>query len=621
MAAGCFLLGACGERHAARVERLALLPPENLTANPSHDWYGHALAAIVSEELIGSPRLDPQAVASIREASAFQATEIVHGYFTERDGQLWLRMVVEDTATNHIVENFRLDGGGDAVLPLAEAVTRRLGVPARDFGTDNPVAIRAFGEALATADAGERASALERALDADPHFAEALLATARALLSRGERERARDLVRAAAENPSHYDEISLARFNIFLASLDQDSTATAQALAQIATATPADWDMAGRTAQAMLGLHRYEEAAAWFGKAVQANPSRTELWNSRAYAQAYAGDIEGARRSLERYRQGDPDSPNVYDSLGEVYFHCRGYSDAVRYFLETCAKAPDFQGSVALVKAARARLMLGDLSGADELFQQYTELRRQAGDPWIDYRAAEWEFTTGRRRQAIDSLGKLALRDGLDADVLISAHAQLSIWALLTGESEAARRHADAAVEIAGRRPVRALALLCRFLAQAPAGAGQWRQRAEQAFPGPAMAALRKQALIYTFLLSRNYKDAGVLLRESWEKATSFDRDEIQVLLGWTLVETGQAGEARSLLAVDPLVQPGTESVFYCLIFPRILYLRAVVAEQAGDQVAAAENYRLFLRYSGDTPAIFGEEEKARKALGDAVSP
>jgi len=614
-AAGCLLLAGCARGPAPSVVRWAVLPAENLTGNPAYDWVGPALAAVVAEEFTGSPEVDPRAVASLPEATAFRASGIIYSYFTERDGRLRLRVALEETATNQIVRYFHLEGRAGALLPLAEAVARRLGTPARRFGTRNEAALRAYGEALATADEGKRAAALRRALAADPHFPRALLAVAQTLVARGYRERARRLIQAAAERPDAYDEVSLARFDVFLASLEQDPAAMARALERMAAAVPADSGLAERAAQAELGLHHYQAAAAWFQRAARIEPSRGELWNSRAYALAYAGDLEGANRSLERYRQAEPDSPNVLDSFGEVNFRFRRYADAARYFLQTYDKAPDFQGSVALVKAARARLMLGDLAGADNLFHQYAELRRQAGDPWIDYRAIQWQFTTGRRRRAIEEAEKLAQGDR-DARVAASLHAQLSVWALLAGDREGARRHAStAARNTAAGGPSRPLALLCEFLAGPPAGAAEWRRRARRAFPEPAMAPLRTQALTYAYLFSRNFAEAANLLRDVYRQAPPFVRDQTQVLWGWALLESGHLAEAGRLLSVDPIVQPGTESVFYCLVFPRIFYLRAQLAEKSGNRAEAARNYRLFLRYSGDLPTIFGEQAKARQAL------
>jgi hypothetical protein len=50
---------------------------------------------------------------------------------------------------------------------------------------------------------------------------------------------------------------------------------------------------------------------------------------------------------------------------------------------------------------------------------------------------------------------------------------------------------------------------------------------------------------------------------------------------------------------------------FASFFFPRIYYLRGLAAEKSGRPDAARSDYALFLKLSGSTPLMWGEEKKA----------
>ena len=86
----------------------------------------------------------------------------------------------------------------------------------------------------------------------------------------------------------------------------------------------------------------------------------------------YAHDVAGARAAFEKYQSlvGAADV-NPIDSMGEIYFNNGDFASAEKSFLEAQQKNPAaFAGGRELLKAAEARLMTGDLSGADGLFER-----------------------------------------------------------------------------------------------------------------------------------------------------------------------------------------------------------------------------------------------------------
>lgn len=155
---------------------------------------------------------------------------------------------------------------------------------------------------------------------------------------------------------------------------------------------------------------------------------------------------------------------------------------------------------------------------------------------------------------------------------------------------------------------------LVRFLAQPPAPAAEWDARAGQLFRNAGAAPLRDLWLAYALLLNKDFGEAEALLTKSAESGLNTD-DSLPVLEAWALVETGKDNEAASLLKFNPAPPMTGPALVTSLYFPRLYYLRGVVAERQGKGEEARADYQLFLKLSGPTPFQWGEEEKAQKAL------
>ena len=77
---------------------------------------------------------------------------------------------------------------------------------------------------------------------------------------------------------------------------------------------------------------------------------------------------------------------------------------------------------------------------------------------------------------------------------------------------------------------------------------------------------------------------------------------QVDVLLGWALIESGRVGEAVSRLATWGLPEAGGESPFAFFVFPRVFYLRSVVLAKEGQKDEAARDLKLFRELSGSLP-------------------
>jgi tetratricopeptide (TPR) repeat protein len=253
--------------------------------------------------------------------------------------------------------------------------------------------------------------------------------------------------------------------------------------------------------------------------------------------------LQGARQAIQEYEKLAPEDANALDSLGEVSFYLGDFESAAKYFERAAQKNP-----AELVKAAEARMMTGDLRGADELFARYIGPVKGGR---AAYQMAQWEFLTGRRMKAIEAMEKLA--GAMDGESQKLARSQLAVWDLETGSSSA-----PGYGEVAG--PVR-------------------------------------------LLLAGKFRDALPGLEAGFQKAYPSNDGQIRMLLAWALVETGSIDRAAKLIEICPLPLSPGEPMFASLIFPRYFALRAAVLEKQGKPDEAKKNHDLYLKYAGGEAA------------------
>jgi tetratricopeptide (TPR) repeat protein len=304
------------------------------------------------------------------------------------------------------------------------------------------------------------------------------------------------------------------------------------------------------------------------------------------------------------------------DSQGDVNLILGHLPEAENLYLEASRKDPNFLGSLDLLKAAYARLVSGDIAGADGLFARYVQARAAAKDPLLPYRQAEWDWVAGRRKPAIARLEEIARANesGAGREQASRAYTELALWHLALGNRETAASMGGRA--IAASLPANgASAYFARFLAQPDASPAEWETRAGRFFQNPAVSQLKQFALACALLYGKHF-EAAVPVVQQVEQAGSIANDPIlPVLRAWTLVETSHPSEAASFLRWNPVPPPTGFGGFWTLGFPRIFYLRAALATSQGKPDEAKAQYRLFLQLSGPDPLQWGEEKKAKAAM------
>ena len=466
----------------------------------------------------------------------------------------------------------------DGIIPLVNQLAKQTDSAARLFSTRDPAAFNSYGQALASFDPGAQARLLQTASVQDPGFSASYLDLSETLLATGDRNSAAGKAAAGVEHSK--DPIDRTKLLLISALARGDLQARETALNKLSQLTPADPDLLRSLSQVHLLKRKYAEAVRDLQAAARVDPTDPAIFNLLGYAQAYAGDLSGSRKSLEAYQRLAPEGDvNPLDSLGEVNFYLGDFQAAEHNFLDAHQRNPEIRGGFELAKAAQARLMTGDRKQADVLFGRYLEVRKNGNPSLNEYQRAQWEWLTGRRRQALDRLKTLVPSAAGDIAALLES--QLSIWNLQTGNRAEAARFADDAAAKAVTPGAQSIAALCRFVAG----------------PSPGHSG-NDLADSYALLFAGRIADAVPMLEKLyWETPPEADA-QVRTLLAWAYSKTGRTRDAASLIAIYPIPLTGAEDLFPSLIFPRFLQVRSAVLESQGKHEEAQRLSRLYQNYS-----------------------
>jgi tetratricopeptide (TPR) repeat protein len=581
------MTAGCSRQTKPVVERLAVIPFENLTDDPSLDWVGPVLAEAIVEQLTGSAAIQPSTFPRLSDATVARGTVALRGYCILASGRLRLVASRERLSDGKVIATDTLEGAvPDGVLGIADALARRLDSGARALDTRNVEALRALLEGKASPDPAAALPAFARAVSADPDFGPAYVAWAQMLLARGDETGLRAVLEKARARGDRIQELRRAELSVIGAAVGPDRAAKTQALAALARLMPADAELLARLAAEETAAHRYPAAAALYRKAIALDPLNGGFWNQLGYSEARLRNLVAARAALAEYQRIAPQEANPLDSMGDVHFYLGAFADAAGYYLQAYAKDPSFLGSATLYKAARARLMTGDVAAADELFRRHQEARRKAGDRLSDYAGAQWFYLAGRRAEAVARMRTLATSDAASTELAALAEVQLSAWAVAEGNLDEARRLAQGVLGRSQSPMARTTAVLALLLSDPSISA--------RLPEGP----LKTLGVSCRLLLSKQYPEAEKLLTALAAETDPLAQEQVNVLLAWALVESGRASQAGPLLEVYGVPQPGLEPPFGFLTFPRVFLLKAEALAAQGRTKEAAQMRDLYRKLS-----------------------
>ncbi len=618
-----FLLtvGCARQPAVPAVEKMAVLRFENLGPDPSADWMGRAFAEVLTSELSGVPDLNlvpssrlhtysatlgtrPAAAPGISAerslALAAGATRIVYGNYDAEGGRVRVHLTIEDPGTGRMLQV--LFATAPDVYAAASSLAQKISPGARPYSTRNTVALKAYSIALES-DGPQAMSELEEAIAADPNFPRPYELLAQLKVQHQDPAGAAALLQAAIARGPALPTDGKARIEFELANLRGDAAGRLQALTALTAATPGDASAWRSLGDSLIMAHRYRNSVEAYRKAVDLDPEDVTAWNQLGYASAYAGDLNAGIDALRRYQALRPADPNPIDSMGDLNLMAGKLREAEQLYLEAEKKNPAMLNHADLFKAAMARLMTGDIRGADGLAQQYAQARAAAKDPQVPMFDAEWLWLSGRRRQACRMMETLA--QSAAQPLATRASNELALWYLMLGDREAATR-------AAGYAQPPAAAAVPRFLLAPAAPPAEWLQRAAELVPNPSAAAVRDTMASTALLLAKEFAAASPVLERLYNGAAGGSEPTVPVALAWTWIETGRAADAAALLRANPIPPVAGPGPLLSLYFPRYLYLRA---KTAASPEQARENYRLFLQLSGPDPLVWGEEQQAQAAL------
>ena len=343
-----------------------------------------AVPAIAANQLTGVGRILPVRGDTSREAALVGANTLIHGYFDRRNGALHFEFSIEDAVT-HKMRAVTVEG--DA-LHAADAIAKAVDSSAVPFSSQNPAAVQAWGRR-------DYAGATQL----DPDFGTAwrdLIQSA----SSGQAELAASaLARSTLRTP-----LDRAQILLISAQLRQDEAAIAEASAELARLIPNDSALTRKLAEQAASARRFDQAVRFYQAVVQAEPDDTAVFNLLGYAQFFAGDLAGARKSFQEYSTHRGQEANGFDSEGEILFMAGQFGEAEKYFIRAHQTNPGMLGGGDLQKAAYARWLAGDLTEADKIFESYLKYRSENADQTVSWRRSVWEYATGRQAAALERL-------------------------------------------------------------------------------------------------------------------------------------------------------------------------------------------------------------------------
>ncbi|MBY0502289.1 MAG: tetratricopeptide repeat protein [Bryobacteraceae bacterium] len=543
-------IAGCRREAPRAFERVALLPMENLTGDHAYDWLARGGQTQLSRQLASSRSVAPVNYATSSSA-AVGATRILHTTLEKRDRALRIEAILEDAVTHQQVgDRVALLVPPEQVLGGINELARWLAKDAAQPVPPKPAAMAAFVAAQSvtgqSAPGDARLAGLTQAASLDGTFAPPLMALAELHLSAGRKEEARAAIEAAATRaltPVEREQVALLR-----ASANEDRPRQAEALAKLSAAAPLQADLQLFTATRLQALRQLGPAVESYERALRVEPNNRDLWNLLGYANGYLGRLPAARQAFARYQALSPAEPNVLDSQGEVNYMNGQFKEAGDFFAATFARAPQFEGGRAMMKAAYARLLAHQDDEADHAAAAYA---KAAGPtPAAEVARIHWLFSRGKPSEAVDYVDQLVANA---KGPLLGLYQSHRCGLLLSRNRAAAHASARAAVAASPSSP----AIVCLFLSQPSASPAEWAARAEHSFQVPLF---RRQALAYALFFDRHYTEAFPLI-ESLLLESGPDADsELRVWLAECQWRTGRWASAKETLARWPL--PAADSIF-----------------------------------------------------------
>lgn len=610
--AGVAFLAAAGWMYWQRKQELAasegpgralvaILPCDNQTGDEGLQALADGAGRVLQLQLEPLGGVRAATVGTAADAVGNGATHLLHLQLIAGPEGPALTARVESLATHKVMRQMQapVKENWNPALRAAAAVT------ANTFRADvaklaslpRPEALRTLMKGFASTDANEAAASFESAVGQDAGCGWCWVAWAETITRvKGAEAGKQAVARFTAEKPA-VDAVSGARMELLDATFAGDAPRRVQALWNLAELRPGEAEPLVSLAQLAQQLHQYAQAEKALSRAVKLAPGQAEWWNTLAYAQASQGKAEAALKSVAEYERLAPGSPNPADSRGEILLMAGRFAEAEKSFLASAAKDADFNAGVALEKAALARLLSGDATGAGAVAGRYLEQRQGKSDALTPFHQARWAWLLGRRREALGRMTELARGNSAAATL---AAARMAVWAMETGDETAAREWAVEAAKKSKRPGDQLAAAMVLTLAG----------RGAEVKGLPPAVTLELEALRST--LRGEFAQAA----QAWKKVRqdTGDGDPLHLALSaWVELRAGETERAKKDAAGPwPILSTDQMLLFDSFIYQSVVYTRAELARESGQEAEARRLFDLYLRTMGDAKDRYGQMSKAR---------
>ncbi len=582
--------------------RLAVLPVEDHSPEPSHAWLARLLPFSLARQLAGAPGLQ---VAETRSpASLPDATHELSGFFLSRNGALEVHLFLYELPSHklarHQILSAPASGWKDLLASSARFLASTLapGASLHPLGVTQEPAARHLAEALSANSPAPAQAAFRAAAENDPACGWCWLGWAETAARRGDRGAALSALAAAEKHRASLDPLSQSSLALLAANLNADARAAASALEKIPAASPSDPLAQVRLAESLVALREYARAVEAYRRAINLDPRAAAFWNSLAYAEAYQGRCDEALKAVARYAEIDS-SANPADSRGEILMMAGRFTGAFQAFDESYRKDPMFNNGAALEKAALCWLLHGDPRRAAETLARLFEDRARAGDRAVDLRRARWEWLTGQSALARERFSRIA-RDSSHSLAPIAS----SMLALRLSASDPSAAASLLRALPPARDPTHQLYSLYAAAGANPALLDQLRDE-----------RLRGELNALALTLRGDWPRAAAAWKTVLGRSPGGTDAPWRELLAFCFVQAGDAAQAAAAIGNSwPLLNPGQMEFYDFLVYPNLLFTRAEIARAQGRMDDARRLYDTFLQFAGDRPDLARQAARARSA-------
>lgn len=635
---------------------VAVLPFDNLTADPELDWLRHGLPEMLVTDLSQSHSLrvmGTDRVHSILERSGLGGETdmaavdvravgreagvgmLIVGSFVRAGGELRIDARVEDAASSEVLASERVSGSADAVFDLVDELSGRIrqqvgmtGMPdemvsemaAAGMGdkdltevtTGSVEAYRLYATAQRRLQEGRPLDAvplLERALELDPEFGMAWAKLSVALGNSGQTDEAL----AAAERAFQLsDDMPLeeqlyvrGRFYSFNPATVDESI---EAYERAAELFPENSAVRNNLGVAYMNLGRYDDATRVLTEALAAGSEFVGAHTNLAQAHARSGRLDEAIGVLREYLELEPGAAAPRTALAGYLVEAGRLDEAIA---EAEAAADIDGGPEARGQLISLYLLTRDREGLDE---QVARLENDAETP-----GAVWLATQARARQAAfqgHASDFFAIFERYaDGQPVGSARWAQAIGVALGGAQElpdpARLDRLSDALEAAGGPPgaqqnvpiSRMIADSVRGDADAARGHALEFLRVIQEVEVPEPLRVRFNGLL-DGLIAKGASDeetALEALQTAWDAIPAVQQPDMALLIAYNMGETNFAlsrhEQAREWF--ERVEGASLEKTFAPFSTVRTHWYLGKIAAERGDRADALRHYREFLAFWG----------------------